>query len=98
MKIERKTVTTIIFHLVQNRNENSHHDHILFGSKSKGKQSPRSYSIQFERKWKPSCFNAERNICLNKKNQNGKSVSMLVTKMPKKYTLKTKRIDIIPIN
>ena len=27
---------------------------ILFGSKSKGRLSPRSYPIQFERKWKYS--------------------------------------------
>ena len=28
----------------------------LFGSKLKGKLSPRSYPIQFERKWKTSFF------------------------------------------
>ena len=32
---------------------------IPFGSKSKGKMSPWSYPIQFERKWKHSFFSAE---------------------------------------
>ena len=29
-----------------------------FGSKSRGKLQPRSYPIQFERKWKHSCLSA----------------------------------------
>ena len=32
---------------------------ILFGSKSKGKLSPRSYPIKFEMKWKHSFLGAE---------------------------------------
>ena len=40
------------FHLVQNRKENCHHDQIPFNVK--GKLSPRSDPIQFERKWKYS--------------------------------------------
>ena len=32
---------------------------IPFGSKSKGKRSPRSYPIQFERKWKYSFFSGQ---------------------------------------
>ena len=43
------------FHFVQkieNRRENCHHDHISFNMK--GKQSPRSYPIQYKRKWKHS--------------------------------------------
>ena len=33
---------------------------IPFGSKSKGKLSPRSYPIQFERKWKYSYLSVKR--------------------------------------
>ena len=32
---------------------------ILFGSKSKGKLSPRSYPIQFERNWKYSFLSVQ---------------------------------------
>ena len=34
----------------------------IFGLKSKGKLSPRSYPIQFERKWKNSFLSAESRI------------------------------------
>ena len=37
---------------------------IPFGSKSKGKLSPRSYPIQFERKWNTSFLSVGANKCV----------------------------------
>ena len=37
---------------------------IPFGSKSKGKLSPRPYPIQFEKKWKHNFLNATQNCLL----------------------------------
>ena len=69
------------FHLVHNQKENSPYDQIPFyyepngfpfGSKSKGKLSPRSYPIQCERKWKHSSLSAGRKfasgICQQQRN------------------------------
>ena len=41
---------------------------IIFGSKSKGKLSPRSYAIQFEKKWKYSFLSVAKIVLIfNKK-------------------------------